>query len=170
MLRRQADQVHDFFNMKDSEHVFGKDNDRSRTVLIAQGPAQTTDASVGELTAFGHLLEADQVIFVKGKVDQKRERPNILTDELIGLDEVRDKLAARVAIKLEAREVTEEKVMEIRNLCEHHRGKSSLLVSIHTDQGRVYANADQRLNINPSVEFCKQMKQLVGEENVVLTK
>ena len=124
----------------------------------------------GELTAFGHLLEADKVIFVKGKVDQKRERPNILTDELIGLDEVRDKLAARVAIKLEAREITEDRIMEIRNLCEHHRGKSSLLVAIHTGQGKVYANADQRLNINPSVDFCKQMKKLVGEENVVLTK
>ena len=103
-------------------------------------------------------------------MDQKRERPNILTDELIGLDEVRDKLAARVAIKLEAREITEDRIMEIRNLCEHHRGKSSLLVAIHTGQGKVYANADQRLNINPSVDFCKQMKKLVGEENVVLTK
>jgi len=124
----------------------------------------------GELEAYGHLLEADKIIFVKGKVDQKRERPNILTDELIALDEVREKLAARVAIKLEAREITEERVMEIRSLCEHHRGRSSLLVSIHTDQGKVYANADQRLNINPSVDFCKQMKKLVGEENVVLTR
>ena len=43
-------------------------------------------------------------------------------------------------------------------------------MAIHTDQGKVYANADQRLNINPSVDFCKQMKKLVGEENVVLTK
>ena len=124
----------------------------------------------GELEKFGHLIETDKVVFVKGKADQKRERPNILTDELIPLDDVREKLAARVAVRLEAREVTQERIVEIRHLCEHHKGKSALLVSIHTDKGRVYANADQRLSVNPSVEFCRKMKQLVGEENMILTK
>ena len=73
----------------------------------------------GELETFGHLIETDKVVFVKGKADQKRERPNILTDELIPLDDVREKLAARVAVRLEAREVTQERIVEIRHLCEH---------------------------------------------------
>jgi hypothetical protein len=66
--------------------------------------------------------------------------------------------------------VTAERVQEIRSLCERHKGRSTLYVAIHSDKGKVYANADQNLRVNPSVEFCKKMKQLVGEDNLVLTK
>ena len=124
----------------------------------------------GELQKYGSLIETDQIVFVRAKVDQSRERPNLLTDELIRMDEATEKLAARVAIKLEAGTITEDRISEIRSLCETHRGKSPLLVAIHTKKGRVYANADKRLSVNPSVDFCKKMKHLIGQENVVLTK
>jgi DNA polymerase-3 subunit alpha len=124
----------------------------------------------GELEKYGDLIAPDQIVFVKAKADQTRERPQLLTDEIIAMDEVTEKLAARVAIKFDSRAVTADRIQEIKSLCEHHRGRSSLFVAIHSDKGKVYANADQKLRVNPTVEFCKKMKQLVGEENMVLTK
>ncbi len=117
-----------------------------------------------------HLLQADKVVFVRGKVDNKRERPCILADEIFPIEEAKDKLAARVAIKLDAHTVTEDRIAEIRSICESHRGKSSLLVAVHTDKARVYATADNRWNINPSADFFRKMRQVVGEDNVVLTR
>ena len=150
----------------------GRQAGKKMAVMTVEDLQGAVDVIVfpGELEKFSEVIELDKVVFVKGKVDQKRERPQIITDELIGLDEVTEKLAARVAIKLDSKAVTQERVQEIRSLCEHHRGRSTLLVAIHTDKGRVYANADQKLRINPSIDFCKKMKQLVGEENLVLTK
>jgi DNA polymerase-3 subunit alpha len=122
------------------------------------------------LNRYSDVMVQDTVVFVKGKLDFRRERPNILAVELIKLDEVREKLAAKVKIHLEAKDITKEKVAMIKSICQHHRGKSPVYVAIRTDKGRVYAAADKGLSVNPDLEFCRKMRQLVGEENFQLVK
>ena len=39
------------------------------------------------LEKYGHYLVKDKVVFVKGKVDCKKEKPNIFADELVALEE-----------------------------------------------------------------------------------
>ncbi len=120
------------------------------------------------LNKFSDKVVEDSVVFVKGKVDRRREKPNVFVEELIGLEEAAEKLAARVRIRLDANEVTKEKVAEIKTICEHHRGKSAVYVALNTDKGRVSAVADKSLRVNPDVDFCKKMKLLVGADNFQL--
>jgi len=122
------------------------------------------------LNKFNRVLVQDTVVFVKGKLDYRREKPNIVAVELITLEEVREKLAAKVTIRLDAGDVTKEKVAEIRSICEHHKGKSPVYVAVRTERGKVYAAVDKSLSVNPDVEFCRKMKQLVGEENFQLAR
>jgi len=122
------------------------------------------------LSRYGQKLVPDTVVFVKGKADYRRETPNIIADELITLDEVRDKLAAKVRLRLVARDVTKEKVTMIKSICQHHRGKSPVYVAVHTEKGKVYTAADKALSVNPDSEFCRKMKQLVGDENFQLAR
>ncbi len=77
-------------------------------------------------------------------------------------------MAARVSINLTAENVTKEKVAEIKSLCQHYRGRSPVYVAVRTDKGMVRAAADRELSVNPDVEFCRKMKQLVGPENFKL--
>jgi DNA polymerase-3 subunit alpha len=123
--------------------------------------------ALGELAP---LLVEDTVVFVKGKADYRRERPNIIASEMIPIDKAREKLAKGVRIRLDARDVTKEKVMQIRSICQSHRGSRPLSVVITTDKGKVYAAADRSLSINPDVEFCRKMRQVVGDENFTLAK
>jgi DNA polymerase-3 subunit alpha len=120
------------------------------------------------LNKFNDVLVADTIVFVKGKLDYRRERPNILAVELITLDQVREKLAAKVRIRLDAKKVTKEKVAMIKSICRHHKGRSPVYVTVRTDKGRVYAAADKELSVNPDLDFCRKMRQLVGEENFQL--
>jgi DNA polymerase-3 subunit alpha len=122
------------------------------------------------LNKFGDLLIADSIVFVKGKLDCRREKPNILAVELITLEDVREKLAAKIRIRLDAKDVTKEKVASIKSICQHHRGKSPVYVAIKTDKGKVYAAADRQLSVNPDNDFCRKMRQLVGPENFQLAK
>jgi len=122
------------------------------------------------LNRFSDSLKADTVVFVKGKLDYRREKPNILAVELITLDEVREKLAAKVRIRLDAKDVTKEKVATIKSICRSHRGRSPVYVAIRTDKGRVYATADRELSVNPDLDFCEEMKELVGEGNLQVTR
>ena len=122
------------------------------------------------LNSFVELLAKDAIVFVKGKLDYRREKPNIIAAELIALDHVREKLAAKVKIRLFAKDVTKEKVAAIKSICQRHRGQSPVYVAVRTDKGRVYAAADRGLSVNPDLEFCRKMRQLVGDENFQLAK
>jgi DNA polymerase-3 subunit alpha len=122
------------------------------------------------LKKFGAALVQDTVVFVKGKLDYRREKPNILAVELITLEQIKDKLAAKVTIKLDAKDVTKAKVAEIRSICQTHRGKSVVYVAVRMEKGEVYTAADRSLSVNPDVEFCKKIKHLVGEENFQLAR
>ena len=79
------------------------------------------------LNQFTKLLANDKIVFVKGRLDFRREKPNVIASELIALDEATDKLAGKVRINLDANDVTKEKVAEIKSICQHHRGKSRRL-------------------------------------------
>ena len=122
------------------------------------------------LTAFADVLQPDAIVFVKGKLDYRRERPNVLASELIRLEDVRDKLAAKIKIGLDSREVTEEKIAQIKSICEHHKGKSGIYVAVRTDKGLVHTAADKELSVNPDLDFCRKMRQLVGDENFQLAR
>ncbi len=122
------------------------------------------------LNKYGSALIQDSVVFVRGKLDWRREKPNVIAAELITLDEVREKLAARVSIRLNAQDVTKEKVALIKSICQTHKGKSPVYVAVRTDKGRVHAAADRELSVNPNPDFCRKMKQLVGEENFQLAR
>ena len=122
------------------------------------------------LNKYADYLDEDKVVFVKGRVDFRREKPNILAEELVGLDEVTEKLATKVRIRLDAKDVTKEKVAEIKSICQSHRGRNPVYVAVRTDKGRVYATADRELSVNPDVDFCRKMRQLVGEENFQLAR
>ncbi|MHC4228538.1 MAG: DNA polymerase III subunit alpha, partial [Planctomycetota bacterium] len=113
------------------------------------------------LNEYGDIMVEDTVVFVKGKLDYRRERPNILAAELIRLEDVREKLAAKVKIGLDAKGVTKERVAQIKSICEHHKGRSPVYVAVRTDKGRVYAAADKELSVNPDLDFCRKMRQLV---------
>lgn len=122
------------------------------------------------LSKYGDYLQEDRVVFVRGKVDCRREKPNIFTEELIALEEVTEKLAAKVSIKLAGEEVTKEKVTMIKSICQHHKGKSPVYVTVETGGGKVSARADKAFSVNPGVDFCRKMKQLVGPENFKLAR
>jgi DNA polymerase-3 subunit alpha len=150
----------------------GRNAGSKMAVFILEDPQGQVDVVMfpNTLNRFGGVLVKDAVVFVKGKLDWRREKANILAEELIALDEVRKKLAAMVRIRLDATDVTEEKVTAIRSICQHHRGKSPVYVAVRTDRGRVYAAADKELSVNPDLDFCRKMRQLVGEENFQLTR
>jgi len=107
---------------------------------------------------------------VEGRLDFRREQPNIIAKELIPLEEIKDRVATKVKISLDAHDVSEKKVAEIRSICQHHHGKSPLFVAIRTPRGNIRTSAANSLSVDPDAEFCRKMKQLIGEQNFQLTR
>ncbi len=122
------------------------------------------------LAEYASMVAEDAIVFVRGKTDFRRERPNIIASELIPLERAREKLAKGVSVRIDASDVTKEKVIQIRSICQHHRGDRPFCVVVRTNRGKVFATANKSLSVNPDVEFCRKMKQLIGEENFALAK
>jgi len=110
------------------------------------------------------------VVFVRGYLVFRREKPNILASELITLEDAQDKIGGKVRISLDSLDVTEEKVVQIKTVCECHRGKSPVYVAVRTNKGKVFATADKSFCVHPDLDFCRKMKQVVGAGNFHLTQ
>lgn len=117
------------------------------------------------LSEYGELVEEDKIVFVKGKVDRKRETPNIFAEELLELDDV-PALANRASIKFNAANATREKAIAMKKLCQDYPGKIPINILIETDKGNVHAEADKSLTITPDFDFCREVDQLIGTGNL----
>jgi len=122
------------------------------------------------LNKFAPLLTPDTVTFVQGKVDLRRGKPNIIASELIPLDQLGEKLAGKVKIQLDAKDITEQKVAMIKNLCRSHRGQSPVYITVKTEKGSVHAAADRSLSVKADLEFCRKMRQIVGKNSFQLIR
>jgi len=122
------------------------------------------------LNKYGSYIITDRVVFVKGKADYRRGRANIIASEVISLEDVNEKLAGKVRIKLDAEEVSKEKIATIKTICKRHRGQSPLYVAIDSDKGRIYAAADRKFSVKPDMGFCREMRNLVGKDNFDLVR
>jgi len=123
------------------------------------------------LAKWDEHLAVDKILFVCGKVDCKRELPNILCDELVDIEDAGNKLAAKVWIQMAAQEVTEERVSSIRSICAQYAGKSPVCVSIAMGKGiRVTAVADKKLSVRADVDFRKRLEAVVGPGKVQLRR
>jgi DNA polymerase-3 subunit alpha len=124
-----------------------------------------------KLEQYAELVEVDKVLFVKGKVDCQRETPNILCDELISMEEMAEKFAARVSIEMLTMDVSPEKIERVKHLCRTHRGKSPVHVNVQTTSGyRIVTVADKAMNVRADVDFCTKMEKVVGRGNVKLMR
>ena len=123
------------------------------------------------LQEHGANLDVDKILFVVGKIDCKREKPNILCDELITVDEVCDKLADKVYVRLSHVDINEQNISRIKEICKKHKGNRQVIVCLKTESGHtVSASIAKNLSVRPDVEFCRSLESVVGVGNVKLTR
>ena len=120
-----------------------------------------------KLEQFSELVKVDTVLFVRGKVDCQRETPNILCDELVAMEEMAEKYAARVNIELLTVDMSPATIERIQNLCKAHRGKSPLHVNVQTTGGyRIAAIADRSYSVRADMDLHEKMEKVVGRGKV----
>lgn len=116
---------------------------------------------------YAHLVEVDKVIFVRGKVDTNREKPNILVDEVVTIEQCEDKLKTNIIITLDEGMINKELIEQILSVCKRHKGKSPVRIRIRTQVASVMANM-QGCAVQPDIEYCQTIRELLGADNFEL--
>lgn len=123
------------------------------------------------LNKFSELVVADSIVFVRGKIETSRETPNIICDELLPHEEIEDKIAARIQIDLDKNDVTEERISRIQSICEKHKGKSHVCMTVALPSGhRVSTVADKKYCVKADEDFVVKLREAVRPGKVELLR
>jgi DNA polymerase-3 subunit alpha len=110
------------------------------------------------------LLVPDTMVFLQGSLDRKRERPSILVDEVIPIDEAIEKFTGGVTLRLPAGKGNG-LLKDIRNTISAHRGNCPLYVEV-SPAGRVDVRAkvqvDREWFVSPSRETLTALEDILG--------
>ncbi len=149
-----------------------KDN-RKMAMLTVEDLTGKCDAVVFPRTyeTVSELLSPESIVFIRGTVDRRRERPNIIVDEIIPIDRAVVELTSQLTIRLGADGANGDELGKIQQLLEAHRGNCTLKFQL-TPHSRpdvqAIVQADSQWFFQPSRELFDELEQLVGQENMIL--
>jgi DNA polymerase III subunit alpha len=117
-----------------------------------------------EITAkYPDAVALESIVFVKGKIDRKRETPSLLINEVIPINESIPRLTTNVALKLSAVRHTGDTLREIKPLLTKHKGNLPLYAQVETDQGqKVILRLPKDLCIRPSMKLIDDIEHHLG--------
>ena len=121
---------------------------------------------------FHEMIKGDSLVYVWGKVNRREEEPKIIAENIIFLEQVKEKYTRSVLIKLSSTGLEESMMKRVKFCIQKFRGKVPVLVDILSPEGRkIRVSVDAALHVNPTDELLAAIEEIVGSGNVkFLTK
>ncbi len=115
------------------------------------------------------LLKAESIVFVRAKVDRKREVPCLVVDDIFSLDEAVSRLTTGLLLKLDRTTHTPEVVGRIKPILQASRGSTPVFVELTISPTRqAMIRAGNELSIKPAVVLRQDLETVVGSGNAQL--
>jgi DNA polymerase-3 subunit alpha len=119
--------------------------------------------------SYGNLIEEGSVIFVKGKPSDTSDFSDlkILSDELISVENVRDRLSQCLNIKFTSGKVGTNDVDDLMNISKSNPGSCKLLFHLpNPDSPRPLKVLAHNVSVSTDITFIKQLRVKYGKDNV----
>ena len=125
----------------------------------------------GDFERYRAMIKPEVVVFLRGRVDRRREQPSLRVSEVVGLDEADEKLAARVLLRINCSVIDAAMLDELGAVCREHPGECPLFLEMSTSDGLqviIRCNGEGGA-VLPNAEFIERAARLLGgREHVVL--
>jgi DNA polymerase-3 subunit alpha len=118
---------------------------------------------------FGEFLFREAIVFLKGRLDTRREAPSLKVDEVIPIAEAVENLSQSLTIKIDLRQSEEETLLSLREILARHKGRKPVYLELATADGkRTLLSAGKDYRVKVSEELLHEIEGLVGEGSVSL--
>ncbi|MGA2232432.1 MAG: OB-fold nucleic acid binding domain-containing protein, partial [Tepidisphaeraceae bacterium] len=108
-------------------------------------------------------LTAESIVFVKGKVDKRREKPGLLVNDVIPLDDAAARLTTAVKLDLSRTPRDPEIVGRIKPVLAKHRGGAEVWLQLNSDAGRnVVMQLGRNWYVRPAAEMVAELETVLG--------
>jgi len=113
------------------------------------------------------LLENERAVLITGRVAADDGRVRLNADEVVSLDDLREKKAESVQVQLDVGDIDDELVARLRKAVEAHRGEVALYLEIvRPGDFRLIARAEHTLRVTPSRNLSAALEGVVGPGRV----
>jgi DNA polymerase III subunit alpha len=124
--------------------------------------------TLADITAkYPNVIELEQIVFVKGRVDRKRETPSLQINEVIPVADALAKLTTSLVLKLDEKKHKEDVVEALLPLVKQHAGRTPLWASVGSEEGRtITLRFGSDFQIRPTKAAVDDLERLLGNGGV----
>ncbi len=113
------------------------------------------------------LLDSDQPLIIQGKAESDEQTGKIIADEVVTLEEARQRYTEQVLIQLRANQVSRRRIEDIKKLILQNHGSTPVLLTMHFDKrGEVDIEVPSDFTVMPSTGFATAVAEKLGYEAV----
>ncbi|HMO26000.1 MAG TPA: hypothetical protein PKB10_06995, partial [Tepidisphaeraceae bacterium] len=114
------------------------------------------------------LVEVEQTMFVRGRIDRRRELPSIVVNEIFPVPEAVAKLTQLVIVKLRDPKISPETITELKPHLQKHRGNCECYLQVSHADKIVLLKLGRNHFVRPSTDLVNDLELLLGSGSVEL--
>lgn len=122
-----------------------------------------------EIQKRGSIVEPERIVFMRGKVDKRRETPSIIVSDMIPIEDAAGRLTAAVLVKLDNQRHNVQTLNELKAAIESARGGTPVFVQVTTSGSQLATiRLDNSLHVRPTAQLAGELERILGADQVQL--
>jgi DNA polymerase-3 subunit alpha len=118
---------------------------------------------------FPGVLAKERVVFMRGRVDRKRETPCLIVNDVIPIESSIERLTTSIGVKLDRARHSPDVVAGLRSTIQKHLGKKEIYVQVQTADGtKVSLKVNGELGVRLTKNLVDDLEMLLGNGSVQL--
>jgi DNA polymerase-3 subunit alpha len=115
------------------------------------------------------VLANERIVFMRGKVDKRRETPSLIVNDVIPIESAIERLTTSIGVKIDRTRHASEIMSDLKGVIQKHAGKKELFVQIQTADGtKVSLRVNGELGVRLTRDLVDDLEQLLGNGSVQL--
>ena len=149
-----------------AKYTFTKRNNEKMAILRLEDLKGTVEVLVFPRTfkdAEKNIAE-DAIVFIKGRVNLREDTPKIMAEEILPLEDARNKYTQALSIELITTALEKETLSKLNDILKKHRGQTPVYINFTTpDKKKVQMAAGKDLSVIPTDTLITEIEALIGE-------
>jgi DNA polymerase-3 subunit alpha len=114
-------------------------------------------------------ISAESIIFVKGKIDRRRETPGIIVNDVIPVADSVARLTTMIALKLDPLRHADDAIAQLEQILSRHKGNAEVYIQVTTGPGqKVTMRLDRDRFVRPTQQLVDDLELVLGSGSVQL--
>jgi DNA polymerase-3 subunit alpha len=124
--------------------------------------------TLAELQKRSDLLAPESIVFIKGKIDKRRESPSIVVNDVFALPEAIAKMTTALVLKLDRQRHAPSMFPDLKPVLQSHKGRVPLYAQITVDTGIATLALPGEWAVKASEQLVVDLDRLLGNGSAQL--